>query len=58
MASIIFSYRAILYGSIDGGPPALPALDFLLRTFVTAAGFLVLGYLFFHRCSRIFAEEV
>lgn len=58
MASIIASYRSILYGFIDGSPPAPPAWDFFSRTIVTAAGFLVVGYLIFTRCSRNFAEEV
>lgn len=52
MASLIASYRVILY---DGAPPAW---DFLLRTTVTAIGFLILGYLFFRRFRRSMAEEV
>jgi len=52
MASIISSYRVILY---HGAPPAF---DFLVRTFVTALAFLVGGYLFFGRYSRVFGEEV
>ncbi|HIP96606.1 MAG TPA: ABC transporter permease, partial [Anaerolineae bacterium] len=50
MASIISSYRVILY---HGAPPAF---DFLVRTFVTALAFLVGGYLFFSRYSRVFGE--
>lgn len=52
MASLIASYRVILY---HGAPPAL---DFLFRTFVTAIAFLVMGYLFFLRYSRVFGEEL
>jgi len=52
MASLIASYRVILY---HGAPPAF---DFLSRTFVTALGFLVFGYLFFLKYSKVFAEEV
>lgn len=58
MASLIASYRTILYGSYGGGPPGPPALDFLFRTFLTAVAFLVIGYLFFIRYSRVFGEEV
>jgi homopolymeric O-antigen transport system permease protein len=50
MSSLIASYRIILY---NGAPPAL---DFFLRTAVTALAFLVLGYLVFHRLSRNFGE--
>jgi len=52
MASLIASYRVILYHGVP------PALDFLFRTFVTAIGFLVIGYLFFLRYSRVFGEEL
>jgi len=58
MASIIASYRSILYGFTNGGPPAAPAWDFLLRTAVTSAAALVVGYLIFARSSSRFAEEV
>jgi lipopolysaccharide transport system permease protein len=58
MASIIASYRSVLYGFIDGSPPAPPAWDFFSRTILTALAFLVLGYLIFTRASRGFAEEV
>lgn len=52
MASLIASYRVILY---HGAPPAW---DFLLRTLVTALGFLGLGYFIFNRYAPTFAEEV
>ena len=52
MASLIASYRVILY---HGAPPAW---DFLLRTLVTALGFLGLGYFIFRRYAPTFAEEV
>jgi ABC-type polysaccharide/polyol phosphate export permease len=58
MASLIASYRSILYGSYSGGPPGPPGLDFFLRTTVTALAFFVAGYLFFARRSRRFGEEV
>jgi lipopolysaccharide transport system permease protein len=58
MASIIASYRSVLYGFPDGSPPTAPALDFFMRTAVTALLCLAAGYLFFSRFSRRFAEEV
>ncbi len=58
MASIIASYRSILYGFSDGSPPAAPAFDFFSRTIVTSLVFLVLGYAVFIRHSHSFGEEV
>jgi ABC-type polysaccharide/polyol phosphate export permease len=58
MASIIATYRSVLYGYINGGPPGPPALDFFTRTAVTAAVCFLLGYGLFVRLSRRFAEEV
>lgn len=52
MASIIASYRVTMYSG------AQPALDFFLRSTVTALIILVLGYLVFHRFSPFFAEEL
>jgi lipopolysaccharide transport system permease protein len=57
MASLIASYRTVLYGS-PTGPPGPPALDFLVRTAVTALLTLVVGYWVFHRHSGRFGEEV
>jgi ABC-type polysaccharide/polyol phosphate export permease len=58
MASVIAAYRDILYGSIAGGPPGPPALDFLGRTAITSVGVLAVGYSVFCRYSKSFAEEV
>jgi lipopolysaccharide transport system permease protein len=58
MASIIASYRLILYGTFDGAPPAAPALDFFARTLATALAFLALGWAIFARYSKGFAEHV
>ncbi len=52
MASLIASYRVILY---YGAPPAF---DFLARTIVTSCAVLALGYLFFARYSKSFAEHL
>ncbi len=58
MASIIASYRAILYGSTLGSPPHAPALDFMARTLVTAGVCFLFGLWFFGRYRERFAEEV
>ena len=58
MASIIASYRTVLYGFTNGSPPAPPALDFFSRTIVTSLICLVVGYTIFTRYSHRFGEEV
>ncbi len=58
MASIIASYRVVLFGSAAVPVPGPPALDFLLRTGLTALVVLVLGYGIFCRHSGRFGEEV
>lgn len=58
MASVIESYRNILYGSIDGGPPAPPDVGFLTRTLATAMIVLFIGYVVFVRVSHRFGEEL
>ena len=58
MASMIASYRSVLYGFTNGSPPAAPALDFFSRTVVTAIICFVVGYAVFTRHSHRFAEEV
>ncbi len=58
MASIIATYRSIIYGFTNGSPPAPPAWDFFSRTAVTAVLVLVVGYFFFTRYSHRFGEEV
>jgi ABC-type polysaccharide/polyol phosphate export permease len=57
MASLISSYRVVLYGSAQG-PPAEPAYDFLLRTAFTGLVALGAGYWFFSRHAGRFGEEV
>jgi len=56
MASIIATYRVILYGVGNGG--ASPEFYFFMRTLVTSLGVLGIGLLIFHHYSRTFAEEV
>lgn len=58
MASIIASYRSVLYGFTNGSPPAAPAFDFFSRTIVTSLICLVIGYAVFTRYSHRFGEEV
>lgn len=58
MASIIASYRSVLYGYINGSPPEPPAWDFFSRTLVTSVLVLLIGYWFFSRFSRRFGEEI
>jgi len=52
MASIIAAYRDILYWG------RMIALDFLLRTTVTALCILFVGLFIFHHHSSVFAEEI
>jgi len=58
MASIIASYRSVLYGFTDGSPPAPPAWDFFSRTIVTSLLVLIIGYRFFTHFSHRFGEEI
>ncbi len=56
MASIIATYRVILYGVGFGG--AAPEFYFFMRTLFTSVVVLVVGGYIFHRTSPRFAEEV
>lgn len=58
MASIIATFRSIIYGFTNGSPPAPPAWDFFTRTAVTSVLVLVVGYWFLTRYSHRFGEEV
>jgi len=58
MASIVASYRSVLYGFTNGAPPAPPAWDFFSRTVVTAVVCFLIGYAIFIRHSWRFGEEV
>lgn len=51
MASLVASYRDVLYHGVPTGP------DFFLRTFATCLIVFVIGYLVFCRYSRRFGEE-
>jgi lipopolysaccharide transport system permease protein len=56
MASIIATYRVILYGVGNGGAP--PEFYFFMRTLLTSLGILGIGSLIFYHYSRTFGEEV
>ena len=62
MAALVSFYRALLYGGLAIGDqmptPSLPALDAVLRTFLTALLVLAVGYWFFQRRSGRFGEEI
>lgn len=62
MASLVEFYREILYGNMvpvgQIPTPALPALDSVLRVFVTTLLILSFGYWFFQRQSKYFGEEL
>jgi len=58
MASIIASYRTVLYGFTDGSSPAPPAVDFFSRTIVTSLVCLLVGYAIFTHYAHRFGEEV
>jgi lipopolysaccharide transport system permease protein len=62
MAALVGFYRDILYGGLALGDqiptPSLPALDAVLRTFITALVALALGYWFFRWRSGSFGEEI
>jgi lipopolysaccharide transport system permease protein len=52
MASLVANYRVVLY---YGAPPAM---DFLIRTAITAGIVFVIGWVVFNRYSWRFAEEL
>lgn len=56
MASIISTYRVILYGVGNGG--AQPEFYFFMRTLLTAIAVLIVGATIFYRFSPKFGEEV
>ncbi|MCP4358487.1 MAG: ABC transporter permease [Chloroflexi bacterium] len=58
MASIVDSYRTVLWGNVkSSGPVSMDPL-LLLRTFVTAVIILVIGYLFFIKMEYLFGEKL
>ena len=58
MASIVDSYRTVLWGNMaSNGPVSMDPL-MLGRTFVTAVIFLVVGYLVFVKSEHLFGEKL
>ncbi len=61
MATLVDFYHGILYGNVVGPgqvpTPGLPALDSVLRVFVTSLLVLALGYRFFQRNSGKFGKR-
>lgn len=58
MASIIDSYRTVLWGTQGSTGPVSMTSIFLLRTFVTAVLTLIVGYVVFIRTEHLFGEKL
>lgn len=58
MASIIDSYRTVLWGTAGSQGPGAMNPIFLLRTFIQALIILVISYIIFVRSERSFGERI
>jgi lipopolysaccharide transport system permease protein len=58
MASIVDSYRTVLWGTYGSAGPVAMNPAFLFRTFVTAVVILLLGYFLFSRLEHKFGEKL
>ncbi len=58
MASIIDSYRTVLWGTQTSAGPVAMNPVFLLRTFVTAVIVFIIGYAVFIRTEHLFGEKL
>ncbi len=58
MASIVDSYRTVLWGTQGSAGPVAMNSIFLLRTFVTAVITLIVGYIVFIRTEHLFGEKL
>lgn len=58
MASIVDSYRTVLWGNVGGNGPASMDPLALLRTFVTAVLIFIIGYTIFSRSEHLFGEKL
>ena len=58
MASIVDSYRTVLWGTQGSIGPVSMAPIFLLRTFVTAVLTFLVGYIVFIRTEHLFGEKL
>ncbi|MCP4422511.1 MAG: ABC transporter permease [Chloroflexi bacterium] len=58
MASIVDSYRTVLWGTVGSdGPVSMDPLA-LLRTFLTAVIIFIIGYYIFQRSEHLFGEKL
>lgn len=58
MASIVDSYRTVLWGNMESNGPVSMDPLMLGRTFLTAVIFLVAGYLVFVKSEHLFGEKL
>jgi ABC-type polysaccharide/polyol phosphate export permease len=58
MASIIDSYRTVLWGTQGSGGPVNMNPNFLLRTFITSLLVFIVGYAVFIRTEHVFGEKL
>ncbi len=58
MASIVDGYRTVLWGNVGGNGPASMDPLALLRTFITAVLFFIIGYVVFSRSEHLFGEKL
>ncbi len=58
MASIIDSYRTVLWGTLSSNGPGQMDLAFLSRTFITAVLTFIVGYIVFIRTEHLFGEKL
>ncbi|MEM7116835.1 MAG: ABC transporter permease [Chloroflexota bacterium] len=58
MASIIDSYRTVLWGTLNSQGPGSMDLIFFSRTFITAVIVFLIGFSFFTRWEHLFGEKL
>jgi ABC-type polysaccharide/polyol phosphate export permease len=58
MASIVDSYRTVLWGTVGGDGPASMDPLALLRTLITAVILFIIGYIVFNRSEHLFGEKL
>jgi homopolymeric O-antigen transport system permease protein len=58
MASIVDSYRTVLWGTVNSNGPVSMDLLSLLRTFITAVIIFIIGAIVFNRSEYLFGEKL
>lgn len=58
MASLVDSYRTVLWGTVGSAGPGSMDLLFFSRTFVTAVLIFLFGFYFFTRFEHLFGEKL